>query len=78
MRGRVQPQRKLDPILIMELLRGGFTGRGEEGDCERWVRETRFGRDLGFRWGLYMKNGPGKRFPFACLDRDPSGRADQG
>jgi hypothetical protein len=35
-------------------------------------------RDLGFRWGLYMKNGPGSRFPFARLDRDPSGQADQG
>jgi hypothetical protein len=40
------------------------------------VPETRFGRDLGFRWAPSMKNGPGRRFPFARLDRDPSGQAD--
>jgi hypothetical protein len=33
-------------------------------------------RDLGFRWGLYMKNAPGSGFPFARLDRDASGQAD--
>jgi hypothetical protein len=71
-------QSKLDPILIMKLLRDRVHGRGEEGGCERWVPETRFGRDLGFRGALYMNNGPGGRFPFARLDRDPSGPADQG
>ena len=60
-----------------EVAAGRVHGRGEEGGCER-VPETRFGRDLGFRWALYMKNGPGRRFPFARLDRDPSGQADQG
>ena len=69
-------QNKLNPILIMKLLRGGFTGVAKK-EAERWVPETRFGRDLGFRWALYMKNGPGSRFPFARLDRDPSGQADQ-
>ena len=43
---------KLNPILIMKLLRGKVHGRGEEGGCERWVPETRFGRDLVFRWAL--------------------------
>ncbi len=45
-----QPPGKLDPVLIMELLRGGgFTVVAKKGAANGGLRETRFGRDLGFR-----------------------------
>jgi hypothetical protein len=41
-------QSKLDPILIMKLLRCGFAG-GAKKEAANGGRETRFGRELGFR-----------------------------
>jgi hypothetical protein len=76
-RVRVRPPEQARPDPDHEVA-GRVHGRGEEGGCHRSVPETRFGRDLGFRWALYVKNSSGGRFPFARLGRDPPGLADQG